>query len=89
MTAAAGGQQGEPAAPVAVGGGHAASRYRSGGGGGQYVAAVALDRDALEAFALRLVSTSSPSRAEGAIAELVRRSSSGLATRSRSMRSGT
>jgi putative selenium metabolism hydrolase len=45
---------------------------RVGWRGGHDVAAVALDRDALESFALTLVRTPSPSRAEGAIAELVR-----------------
>src|SRR3954447_7315016 len=47
-------------------------RYPSGRGARHYVAAVALDRDALETFALELVRTPSPSGEEGAVAGLVR-----------------
>src|SRR4029453_18876831 len=46
--------------------------YPPGRGGRHYVAAVPLDRDALETFALELVGIPSPSGAEGAVAERVR-----------------
>jgi putative selenium metabolism hydrolase len=45
--------------------------YPSVGGGRHYVVPVALQRDALESFALSLVRTPSPSGAEGAVAALV------------------
>ena len=46
--------------------------YPPGRAGRHYVAAVPLDRDALETFALELVAIPSPSGAEGAVAERVR-----------------